>query len=781
MIPAVIIIAISSLIPIYKTWGRLKIGGDVILPLVPENLSHLGYQWMDTANGLYATNDYFYWIKTFLLFKKLGLDIYSSGFIYQFMIFFLAGLGIYSLFNLFSNKNRLWGVLPAVLFIYSPHLLDHMIYFQGTACSIWLFYILFRFIKNKKFRAIDPILIAAIVPFIGNLPNPKYHFLIFLTYVVAITVARHKNLLSAKDLRNAIPHAIATIGLTAFIWVPFIFFGINFANDDSLQVRIRQGYQATGVAIDYGGTLISKMFTLFHTPNLNPTDIELVYKPPFIIAFYIIALTVLCGSLILLVKKNADGRRNFVIVMYALAIMFLFLSKSSNAPFGYFYELMLTSGKVFAFMRTTAGVVIYAGIFYALIFGFVIQALYYKYKKPIVIILAAAVIFIAGYPFISGKFFLNQSPLNAYIDKTKHGITIPEGYLKGAKYMAQSRFDGKIRLHPGVAGYQNNTWGYYGFNMFPWMFKQSIVGVDPSDPVWSPRNITNFRYILHDKTLYQDGGMNKFENIKNAERIFGSREIDIYRINDEDYTPYFTVPKRTIISNVLPLDYFDNYSPRDVAVYQSSQPADKLNRLPAAINEFPVIEYKKINPTKYRVRIHSAKSTFPLIFQDAYHTKWKLYVNTGAVFETAEDYIPTTTQLDKANAVDEDEARIAMKKGYLTNIKPDSDFVSKKFWTTYQNNNLPVGNLFETWGKKTISEDKHLRVNAFANSWLIDVDEICRNQSACKTRADGTKDFELIAEFFPQQIEYVATGLSITTGLGYLIYIFFKKRHAAKI
>ena len=149
---SLIVIALTSIIPIWQTWGRLKIGGDVILPLIPENLSNLGYQWMDTANGLYASNDYFYWIKSFLLFKKLGLDIYTSGFIYQFLIFFLAGLGIYSLFNLFNTKSRLWGLIPAILFIYSPYLLDHMIYFQATTCSIWLFYILFRFLKYKSVR-----------------------------------------------------------------------------------------------------------------------------------------------------------------------------------------------------------------------------------------------------------------------------------------------------------------------------------------------------------------------------------------------------------------------------------------------------------------------------------------------------------------------------------------------------------------------------------------------------------------------------------------------------
>ncbi len=776
---SLIVIALTSIIPIWQTWGRLKIGGDVILPLIPENLSNLGYQWMDTANGLYASNDYFYWIKSFLLFKKLGLDIYTSGFIYQFLIFFLAGLGIYSLFNLFNTKSRLWGLIPAILFIYSPHLLDHMIYFQATACSIWLFYILFRFLKYKSVRWFDPILIAGIVPFIGNLPNPKYHFLIFLTYVVTIALARHKNIITHEQLKKSAPYGLAVVALTAFIWLPFIFFGVNFASDDSLQVRIRQGYQKTGVAIDYGGTFISKMFTLFHTPNLNPNDIELIHKPPFFIAFYTIAGIVLCGSLILLMHKKNHVNRPVLTVMYTLAIIFLFLSKSSNPPFGYFYELMLTSAKIFAFMRTTAGLVIYAGIFYALLFGYVVQALYYKVKSPAVPTTALAIILIAGFPILSGKYFLNQSTLNQYIDKTQHGIRIPEGYMDSARFMAQSDFDGKLKIHPGVAGYQNNTWGYYGFNMFPWMFKQSVIGVDPADPVWSPRNITNFRYILHDKTLFQDGGANKFDNQKDAIKIFNSREVDIYRVKDEDYTPYITVPKETTIANVIPKNYFDTYSPRDMAIYLLNQPVEKLNGLPEKITDFPVIEYRKINPTKYRIRIHGAKGIFPLIFQDAYHLGWKLYMNDNPDIRKGElplNYHPSG--LDAANAPSGAEIAKATETGELTNLTKDKkEFVSKKFWTTYQNNYLPYGNILETWGKKTVDENKHLKVNAFANSWTIDVDEICKNQSVCRNSKSGGEDFELIAEFFPQQIEYIAITISLSGLFIYLLFLIRKNKN----
>lgn len=766
-----LIISIASLIPIWQTWGRIKIGGDVILPLVPENLSHLGYQWMDTANGLYASNDYYYWIKTFVVLHKLGFDVYSSAFLYQFLIFFLSGLGIYAIFNLFNKSNKLWGLIPAVAFIYSPYLLDHMIYFQATACSVWLFYILFRFIRYKSFRWFDPFFVAGIVPFIGNLPNPKYHFLIFLTYVITILIAKFQKLITVSDLKRAVPHTLAAIGLTAFIWIPFIHFGVNFASDDSIQVRIRQGYRQTGVAIDYGGTFISKMFTLFHTPNLNPADIELIYEAPFLIAYYSIAAIVLIGTLYIIIKKKPKDTPVWLTI-YSLAVIYLFLSKSSNPPFGYFYELMLTSAKIFAFMRTTAGVVIYAGIFYALLFGFVIQHSYGYYRRMAFPVIAVAIMLIAAYPFISGKFFLNQSPLNAYIDKTKHGVQIPDGYLRSAKFLAASEFNGKIRLHPGVAGYQNNTWGYYGFNMFPWMFKQSVIGVDPADPVWSPRNISNFRYILHDKTLFQDGASNSFKNQKEARQIFTSREIDLYEVRDEDYTPYFTVPKETIVTNKIPQNYFDTYHPRNVAMYLFNQPTNRLNTLPIATQHLPSIEFRKINPTKYRVRIHDARGVFPLIFQDAFHSGWKLYIVPNANMKPIGGFRPNSNAIDRTNAATEPEITDYIKNGWITGDTSDAvRFISKKFWTTIQNDNLPHGHRFESWGKKSIDENNHLRVNAYANSWTIDTESLCSKNNTCIKNQNGRYDFELIAEFFPQQIAYIGMAISLVTALCYGAYI----------
>lgn len=771
------ILAIASLIPIFPTWGRFKIGGDVILPLLPENLAHMTYQWIDTANGLYAANDYWFWINSFHLLKLLGLDVYQSAFLYQFLIYFLSGIGIYKIYNLFNKHNKLWGLAPAVAFIYSPHFLDHMIYFQATACIVWMMVILFRFIKTKKLTWYDPFLAAAIIPFIGNLPNPKYHFLIFFVYLLTLGGAYYFQLINWDNIKKTSHKLFAFLGMTAHIWLPFLYFGANFVVDENIQVNIRQGYRRTGVAIDYGGTFISKMITLFHTPNLNPSDIEIIYRAPFIFAFYALAILVLCGSIFLIAKNITKNR--IIIIWYLLCIVLIFLAKSSNPPFGFGYEFMLSSAKVFAFMRTTAGIVIYAGVFFALLVGYVTQTTYRRHRSYEFLVLVFVILAYTSYPFWSGKYFLNQSPLNPFLDKSKHGIQLPQSYFDSAKFMAQSELDGKIRIYPGVSGYQNNTWGYYGFNLYPWLFKQSMVGVDPNDQMWASRNITNYRYILHDKSLFEENRSNKYEVTQPSHKIFSSREIDLYEVADDTYPAYIMVPEKITLMNRVPSTYFETNLPSREAVYIIDQPIEKLAKIPQASSDRPFVEYKRINPTKYRIRLHQANGTFPLVFHDAFHNKWKLYLNQNPEWIQSEQFSPRFSEIDRSNTISSIDAETYVQKGFLTNVKAKNPaFVSKNFSGTVQNNNLPNGAPWETWNMEAVDELNHLKVNRFANSWILETDTICSLSGVCRKTNNGY-DIELIAEFYPQRIHIASVGLSIVSFfiyLGFVGYGYYKKR-----
>src|SRR3989344_2050544 len=87
------ILSLFSVIPILKTYGKLTIGNDTLIPIIPEFSFHNGYEWLEVANGIYASNDYFSWVSIFFVLKNIGLNIYQAGFVFQFLIFFFIWIG----------------------------------------------------------------------------------------------------------------------------------------------------------------------------------------------------------------------------------------------------------------------------------------------------------------------------------------------------------------------------------------------------------------------------------------------------------------------------------------------------------------------------------------------------------------------------------------------------------------------------------------------------------------------------------------------------------------
>ena len=195
-----IILIIISLIPILPMYGKINIGHDTFIPLVPENSYKMSYQWLDRDNGVYFFNNYFVWISFFTVSKIVNLTIYQAAFVFQFLIFLLSGLGIYRIFNLFNKKSPLWGLIPAVFFIYSPHNLDHLLYYQSIVGIIWFIYFLLKFILTRKLTFFDCVWISLSLGVMTDLPNPKYHFLLFLFFTVSIFFALILRLISFRNL-----------------------------------------------------------------------------------------------------------------------------------------------------------------------------------------------------------------------------------------------------------------------------------------------------------------------------------------------------------------------------------------------------------------------------------------------------------------------------------------------------------------------------------------------------------------------------------------------------
>ena len=262
----------------------------------------------------------------------------------------------------------------------------------------------------------------------------------------------------------------------------------------------------------------------------------------------------------------------------------------------------------------------------------------------------------------------------------------------------------------------------------------------------------------------------------------------------------------------------------------------------------PQIEFRKINPTKYRLRIHGANGDFPIIFSETFNSGWKAYLLPWTSHPLSPPSKTPLELLSKYNVSEENmhiQASSEVLKDFLSlgwvtelnknsneitldrlvtdlkNIgKPEKankiEFISKNYFGSIQNNNLPANQIQETWfprkiifkcvenekiitdcllkspldktAKSTISskalqwpDSLHWEINSFANSWWIKTSFIRSLPAAKKMdtgyyqlNSNGTIDFEMVLEFWPQRLFYMGGIFSISLFFLCVAFLFLR-------
>ena len=263
----------------------------------------------------------------------------------------------------------------------------------------------------------------------------------------------------------------------------------------------------------------------------------------------------------------------------------------------------------------------------------------------------------------------------------------------------------------------------------------------------------------------------------------------------------------------------------------------------------PNIEVRKIHAAKYRIRIHNARGNFPLNFNESFHQDWRLYIVPWSFKEENFDSIKiqqilSSYQIFKGNEetqVSLKSLKYFLKNNWITDIEqdppsltnpyhfikrvgqsvseqkiPKTGFISKKFFNTIQNENLPTGPIWETWfagniamgcnlqsqNKDNCAETKtdswkvvkglnrniiewpnllHWRINAQTNGWWINSNFLRHssflnnNESIFyRLNPNGTLSFELVMEFWPQRLFYIGGITSITVLLVSVTLLFLR-------
>ena len=144
------------------------------------------------------------------------------------------------------------------------------------------------------------------------------------------------------------------------------------------------------------------------------------------------------------------------------------------------------------------------------------------------------------------------------------------------------------------------------------------------------------------------------------------------------------------------------------------------------------LEYRKINPTRYLVKVKTSKS-FWLVFSESFHEGWKAYVR-----KKAED----------------------RKKKEKESKEPWSALVNA--WKDRENR---------------VELKDHFIANGYANSWWVPV-----KMNSSKGESNP-KSFEIILEFKPQRLFEVGVFISLLTlicCLSYLVYDGIKRKRKKK-
>ncbi|MFC1637893.1 hypothetical protein ACFL2R_00570, partial [Patescibacteria group bacterium] len=354
----------------------------------------------------------------------------------------------------------------------------------------------------------------------------------------------------------------------------------------------------------------------------------------------------------------------------------------------------------------------------------------------------------------------------------------------------------------GVLGLSDRNYGYI----------DDFLSVVVKNELIESTKLSNIGYLVVRKNmLMRDrdefiGAMDKKMGVNEFGRYFERGSLVVF--NRKEFLPHFYTPVKNIISSgtideLIDIVSSEKYETRSAVFfkYQNKENLSKLNSLGEKVNGNQIIEFRKINPTKYRLRIHNATEDFPLVFSESFHEQWKAYVVKYKESEVNSEQLGKYKILDgnENDQITKDGLEEFIEKGWVTDLgngnekeskhyrwngkkevvdhieRYDIDFVSKNFNGTIQNDNLPKGYIWETWRNnewlKQISDKNHLMVNGYANSWKIDVDELCSNEKMCYRNDDGSYDMEIIVEFWPQRLFYIGLLISGVTLLGCLGYL----------
>lgn len=478
-----------------------------------------------------------------------------------------------------------------------------------------------------------------------------------------------------------------------------------------------------------------------------------------------LTFTFLAISFLILYKK----RYKIELVLFSLYLLFIFLANKGVGWLPEFITWALFKNPLLASLRSYDKTLIFLpGILFIIIIVFYIRN---KKARPVlnrlILILMAIVSIVSSYPLWSGqmqtKYSMINEPGKTYETSTYTGIhIIPDDYTKVADLINQDLTDYRILRVP-YAVVESPGWVN-----FP---KWKMLGADPTIQLFDAPTIQmnayggafgtwNFGAEWNSNSEKQSEWLLNFVSITNTKYIIFHKDVQPQFIaQTQDKIDYYE--KQGWITKIFEGEYINAYKIAD-------QFFVKHFYLPVGVPDTGII------------KVEGDQTMLPEVLTNP---KYEYNIAKAVLFtENNADNPSAMSAYSDFGTRNHDEGvtwtEINPTK-YTLALYRVNNKVPLVFSESYHTGwNLYLGQEY-TWFTPDVADGSHVKINGYANAWVIDVAGICgagdtdqAKQAKCVKNPDGSWDMEMTLEFTPQRtydVSLVVTLLTLAGVVGYLV------------
>jgi hypothetical protein len=662
-------------------------------------------------------------------------------------MFYMLNIYVYEQWQM-GHYNLLlaYGSIPFVLGLITNLFEDQGILRIGTAVSIPLVSMLFAAVASNPPTYLVTVVVVMLYTALALIANPRQlkKNLVAAALTIAVTL-----LINVWWILPYVSYLFSSLGLMG-----------EFPISSSSQVISASSASSVLNLIRLQGDYI--WYESFQGDPYVPFEKFYSNDPIMIIGAFLLPL--LAFSALLSNRKY----QKYSLFFGLLCIMGLFFSAGVHPPPGGIYKWMFKNIPGFFIFREPYTRFMQVSVLgYAVLVGLAVEQIFGLFNKK-----GIRKYFITGLTFLV---LVNAWPVFVWANSdyySKNKILpksiiskIPDFYYQSSQEINSAVEDSKTLLLPQQY-YYATRWGYSGQDILDRLVGKPIIHQKPDmgpfhsmqihDLIygaidnsyglsfWKILAIANVRQILQrndvDTRYYSQTPPEEIRSFLSSQqgivfsKTFG--EHDLYRVDNQYFLPHIYAAIAPMFVNGSKENFFKLLMSDEFNVFTSvvlfSNDVSRNQRLllekyaDKKTLEAPAITFKKINPTKYFVRVDKAAEPFFLVFSESYHPEWKAYIE-------------------------------------------DKSFMSGDVIAYYQNVNVKEvnHNMKFTPGdvlylfKESVNDDEHFLANGYANAWYIDPKEI------------GEENFTITLYFRPQSYFYLGLFISGLTLIGCIVFLFW--------